>query len=153
KNITFFNCFDDVRDAVQFDKNQCICRRVTGHVRLVRPVPPNGNRCDHEKKAGENEKQSKQFHSCGILSSQDIFIKLRASTAAMVFRIAEASCRVLLSANRKRTTSVQRIPMTYRQLSAQAFAERDYESFLVELERSLTDGRTDPNLVVQETLA
>jgi acetyltransferase-like isoleucine patch superfamily enzyme len=42
--------------------------------------------------------------------------------------------------------------MTYRQLSAQALAESDYDSFLVELERSLTDGRQDPNLVVQETL-
>ena len=42
--------------------------------------------------------------------------------------------------------------MTYRQLSAQALAESDYESFLAELERSLTDGRKDPNLVVQETL-
>jgi acetyltransferase-like isoleucine patch superfamily enzyme len=42
--------------------------------------------------------------------------------------------------------------MTYRQLSAQALAESDYDSFLVELERSLTDGRQDPNVVVQETL-
>lgn len=42
--------------------------------------------------------------------------------------------------------------MTYRQLSAQALAESDYDSFLVELEQSLTDGRQDPNLVVQETL-
>ena len=44
-------------------------------------------------------------------------------------------------------------PMTYRQLSAQALAESDYSSFLTELERSLTDGRMDPNVVVQETLA
>src|SRR4051812_41473635 len=42
--------------------------------------------------------------------------------------------------------------MTYRQLSAQALAEQDYESFLVELENSLTDGRRDPNDVVRETL-
>src|SRR5262249_55902368 len=42
--------------------------------------------------------------------------------------------------------------MTYRQLSAQALAEQDYESFLVELEQSLTDGRRDPNDVVRETL-
>src|SRR5690242_20930532 len=42
--------------------------------------------------------------------------------------------------------------MTYRQLFAQALAESDYDSFLVELERSLTDGRQDPNNVVQETL-
>jgi len=42
--------------------------------------------------------------------------------------------------------------MTYRQLSAQALAESDYDSFLLELERSLTDGRQDPNVVVQETL-
>jgi acetyltransferase-like isoleucine patch superfamily enzyme len=42
--------------------------------------------------------------------------------------------------------------MTYRQLSAQALAEQDYESFLLELENSLTDGRRDPNDVVRETL-
>lgn len=42
--------------------------------------------------------------------------------------------------------------MTYRQLSAQALAEQDYDSFLTELEKSLTDGRTDPNDVVRETL-
>lgn len=42
--------------------------------------------------------------------------------------------------------------MTYRRLSAQAFAEQDYESFLIELENSLTDGRRDPNDVVRETL-
>jgi Acetyltransferase (isoleucine patch superfamily) len=42
--------------------------------------------------------------------------------------------------------------MTYRELSAQALAETDYESFLTELERALTDGRKDPNVVVQETL-
>jgi acetyltransferase-like isoleucine patch superfamily enzyme len=42
--------------------------------------------------------------------------------------------------------------MTYRQLSAQALAEKDYENFLTELEKSLTDGRTDPNDVVRETL-
>jgi acetyltransferase-like isoleucine patch superfamily enzyme len=43
--------------------------------------------------------------------------------------------------------------MTYRQLSAQALAEQDYANFLVELEKSLTDGRTDPNDVVRETLS
>lgn len=42
--------------------------------------------------------------------------------------------------------------MTYRQLSAQALAEQDYESFLSELEQSLTNGRTDPNEVVRDTL-
>ena len=42
--------------------------------------------------------------------------------------------------------------MTYRQLSAQALAEQDYDSFLTELEKSLTDGRTDPNDLVRETL-
>lgn len=42
--------------------------------------------------------------------------------------------------------------MTYRELSAQALAENDYNSFLTELERALTDGRRDPNEVVQETL-
>src|SRR5262245_4540192 len=43
--------------------------------------------------------------------------------------------------------------MTYRDLSAQALAESDYESFLQELERALTDGRKDPNDVVRDTLA
>src|ERR1044072_1009343 len=42
--------------------------------------------------------------------------------------------------------------MTYRQLSAQALAEQDYDSFLTELHNSLTDGRTDPNEVVRDTL-
>ena len=51
-----------------------------------------------------------------------------------------------------KTSPLLRIFMTYRQLSAQALAESDYDSFLVELERSLTDGRQDPNVVVQETL-
>jgi acetyltransferase-like isoleucine patch superfamily enzyme len=44
-------------------------------------------------------------------------------------------------------------PMTYRDLSAQALAENDYASFLAELEQSLTDGRRNPNVVVQETLS
>jgi len=43
--------------------------------------------------------------------------------------------------------------MTYRNLSAQALAEQDYDSFLTELEKSLTDGRRDPNDVVSETLS
>jgi len=42
--------------------------------------------------------------------------------------------------------------MTYRELSAQALAEQDYESFLTELQKSLTDGRRDPNEVVRDTL-
>lgn len=42
--------------------------------------------------------------------------------------------------------------MTYRDLSAQALAEQDYDGFLTELERSLTDGRRDPNDVVRENL-
>lgn len=42
--------------------------------------------------------------------------------------------------------------MTYRRLSAQALAAQDYDSFLTELEKSLTDGRTDPNDVVRDTL-
>jgi acetyltransferase-like isoleucine patch superfamily enzyme len=42
--------------------------------------------------------------------------------------------------------------MTYRQLSAQALAENDYEGFLTELEKSLTNGATDPNEVVRDTL-
>src|ERR1700752_1161766 len=42
--------------------------------------------------------------------------------------------------------------MNYRQLSAQALAEGDYDSFLTELEKSLTAGTTDPNEVVRDTL-
>ena len=44
------------------------------------------------------------------------------------------------------------IPMTYRRLSAEALAEQDYDGFLTELHRSLTDGKTDPNEVVRDTL-
>jgi len=43
-------------------------------------------------------------------------------------------------------------PMTYRELSAQALAENDYNSFLVELERALIEGQRNPNDVVHETL-
>ena len=42
--------------------------------------------------------------------------------------------------------------MTYRELSAQALAEQDYEAFLSELQQSLTNGRMDPNEVVRDTL-
>ncbi|HYK20862.1 MAG TPA: acyltransferase [Pyrinomonadaceae bacterium] len=42
--------------------------------------------------------------------------------------------------------------MTYRELSAEALAEQDYDGFLTELEKSLTDGKRDPNDVVRETL-
>src|SRR6266496_738630 len=42
--------------------------------------------------------------------------------------------------------------MTYRELSAQALAEKDYAGFLDELHRSLTDGRKDLNDVVRDTL-
>ena len=42
--------------------------------------------------------------------------------------------------------------MTYRALSAQALAEQDYDAFLTELQKSLTDGRRDPNEVVRDTL-
>ncbi|HEV8427610.1 MAG TPA: acyltransferase [Pyrinomonadaceae bacterium] len=42
--------------------------------------------------------------------------------------------------------------MTYRELSAQALAEQDYDAFLTELQKSLTDGRRDPNDVVRDTL-
>jgi acetyltransferase-like isoleucine patch superfamily enzyme len=42
--------------------------------------------------------------------------------------------------------------MTYRELSAQALAEQDYDAFLTELKKSLTDGRKDPNDVVRDTL-
>ena len=42
--------------------------------------------------------------------------------------------------------------MTYRRLSAEALAEQDYDVFLTELHRSLTDGKTDPNEVVRDTL-
>ena len=42
--------------------------------------------------------------------------------------------------------------MTYRALSAQALAEHDYDAFLTELQKSLTDGKRDPNEVVRDTL-
>ena len=42
--------------------------------------------------------------------------------------------------------------MTYRELSGQALAENDYDAFLNELQKSLTDGRRDPNEVVRDTL-
>ena len=42
--------------------------------------------------------------------------------------------------------------MTYRELSAEALAEQDYDGFLTELEKSLTDGKRDPNDVVRDTL-
>ncbi len=42
--------------------------------------------------------------------------------------------------------------MTYRELSAEALAEMDYDAFVTELQRSLTDGRRDPNEVVRDTL-
>ncbi len=42
--------------------------------------------------------------------------------------------------------------MTYRELSAQALAAQDYDSFLTELQKSLTDGKKDPNDVVRDTL-
>ncbi len=42
--------------------------------------------------------------------------------------------------------------MTYRELSAQALAEQDYDGFLSELQKSLTDGKRDPNEVVRDTL-
>jgi acetyltransferase-like isoleucine patch superfamily enzyme len=42
--------------------------------------------------------------------------------------------------------------MTYRELSAQALAEEDYDAFLIELQKSLTDGKRDPNEVVRDTL-
>ena len=42
--------------------------------------------------------------------------------------------------------------MTYRDLSAEALAEQDFDGFLAELEKALTDGRRDPNDVVRDTL-
>src|SRR5215208_2555767 len=42
--------------------------------------------------------------------------------------------------------------MTYRELSAQALAEQDYDGFLTELQQSLTDGKRNPNVVVRDTL-
>lgn len=42
--------------------------------------------------------------------------------------------------------------MTYRELVAEAVAETDYAAFLTELRQALTDGRTDPNEVVRDTL-
>jgi acetyltransferase-like isoleucine patch superfamily enzyme len=42
--------------------------------------------------------------------------------------------------------------MAYRELAAEAVAEKDYEGFLTELRQALTDGQTDPNEVVRDTL-
>src|ERR1700750_1246099 len=42
--------------------------------------------------------------------------------------------------------------MTYRALAAQALAEHDFDAFLTELQKSLTDGRRDPNDVVRDIL-
>jgi acetyltransferase-like isoleucine patch superfamily enzyme len=42
--------------------------------------------------------------------------------------------------------------MVYRHLTAEALAEKDYDSFLSELNNALTDGRRDPNDVVRDTL-
>ena len=42
--------------------------------------------------------------------------------------------------------------MTYRQIRAQPQAEADFDEFLESLQRSLTDGRRDPNEVVRDTL-
>lgn len=42
--------------------------------------------------------------------------------------------------------------MTYRALAAQALAEDDYDAFLTELQKSLTDGKRDPNEIVRDTL-
>jgi hypothetical protein len=40
--------------------------------------------------------------------------------------------------------------MTYRQLAAEALAEKDYAGFLSDLYQALTDGRRDPNDVVRD---
>lgn len=42
--------------------------------------------------------------------------------------------------------------MPYRELSAQAAAEADFDAFLEELKEALTDGRRNPNDVVRDTL-
>lgn len=42
--------------------------------------------------------------------------------------------------------------MTYRELRPQPQAEADFDQFLGDLERALTDGKRDPNDVVRETL-
>lgn len=42
--------------------------------------------------------------------------------------------------------------MPYRDLSAQAQAQADFDGFIEELRVALTDGQRDPNQVVQETL-
>ncbi len=40
----------------------------------------------------------------------------------------------------------------YRQLAAEALAEKDYDGFISELYQALTDGRRDPNDVVRDAL-
>jgi acetyltransferase-like isoleucine patch superfamily enzyme len=42
--------------------------------------------------------------------------------------------------------------MSYRDLSAQPAAQSDFDEFLRNLEKALTDGRRDPNEVVRDTL-
>lgn len=42
--------------------------------------------------------------------------------------------------------------MTYREISAQPLAEADFDKFLDDLHRKLTDGSRDPNEVVRDTL-
>ena len=43
--------------------------------------------------------------------------------------------------------------MPYRDLSAQPDAQADFDQFIGELRIALTDGRRNPNEVVQETLS
>jgi acetyltransferase-like isoleucine patch superfamily enzyme len=42
--------------------------------------------------------------------------------------------------------------MTYRQLVAGSLAQPDFDSFLEQLQTALTEGRTDPNEIVRDTL-
>lgn len=43
--------------------------------------------------------------------------------------------------------------MTYRELTAQPIASKDFDEFVSDLHHALTDGRRDPNEIVRETLA
>src|ERR1041384_3129674 len=71
----------------------------------------------------------------------DFFVPLRLNFAPLRETALMLTLRPLIST-----------PMTYRRLSAEALAEQDYDGFLTELHRSLTDGKTDPNDVVRDTL-
>ena len=65
--------------------------------------------------------------------------------------MAHSRCGTLTTFQQSGPRAIE-IKMAYRQLSAQALAEQDYENFVLELYGALTDGRQDPNDIVRDTL-